>query len=612
MTHHFIRTVFVCIFSALCAMGTESQSPAPGAQSSPPQAAPAQQPGQPQQRRTVFESATVLRATTRLVVLDVVATNHKGEVITDLKAADFTLLEDGKPQEIAAFSFQHPAPAGTAPLELKAMQLPANVFTNVPHYNVNTALSVILLDALNTTTLNQAQAREAMIKYLAKIPAGQPVAVYTLGSKLQMVQDFTTDPSALKSVISNMKIQRSPVQDNPTGNQEQILPSGVFEQMTPQMQQQVMQFEQERVSFQTDIRVQMTLSAMGALARTLSGYPGRKNLIWISETFPVNINPNTTLSGDIFTSARNYAPQIAQTAEALIDAQVAVYPVDARGLATPGVYQASTMGQDKFGRPMGRNPGMMSQGLSSESAELQASHNTMQEVAERTGGKAFYNSNDLEGAIGKSIEDGSTYYTLAYYPGNKEWNGKFRKISVKVSRSGVKLRSRLGYYAVDPKTAGTLDAKQQGIALGDALSPGMPISTGLRFEVGVIAPSEKTQYKVVVNFIVDPHGVSFELKPDGTEYARVDFVIQVYTSAGKAGQTETAAVEYALPADAFKKVMQSGVRCQKVFDLAPGEYFLRLGVRDTQSGLIGTANGKVTVAQGAAVTPAGNAEEKKQ
>jgi VWFA-related protein len=584
MTHQINKAIIFFLLSGFCAITTDSQSPAPAPQASPQQAAaPAQQqPAQPQQKRTVFESATVLRATTRLVVLDVVATNNKGEAITDLKKEDFTVMEDGKPQEVAVFSFQHPAPAGTAPLEPIAMQLPANVFTNVPRFNVNNALSVILLDALNATTLNQAQAREAMLKYLARIPAGQPVAVYTLGSKLQMVQDFTTDPSELKKVISNLKIQRSPVQDSPTGNQEQVLPSGVFEQMTPQMQQQVMQFEQERVSFQTDIRVQLTLSAMGALARTLAGYPGRKNLIWISETFPLNINPNTTLSGDIFASARNYAPQIAQAAQSLIDAQVAVYPVDARGLATPAVYQASTMGQDKFGRPMGRNPGMMSQGLSDESSELQASHSTMQEVAERTGGKAFYNSNDLEGAIGKSIEDGSTYYTVAYYPANKEWNGKFRKISVKVNRSGVKLRNRLGYYGVDPKTAGTLDAKQQGIALGDALNPGMPISTGLRFEARVLPPSEKSQNKVVVDFIVDPHGISFELKPDGAEYARVEFVVQAYTRAGKALQPETAAVEYALPADAFKKVMQIGVRTQKVFDLAPGEYFLRLAVRDTQ------------------------------
>jgi hypothetical protein len=139
----------------------------------------------------------------------------------------------------------------------------------------------------------------------------------------------------------------------------------------------------------------------------------------------------------------------------------------------------------------------------------------------------------------------------------------------------------------------------------------MPVSTGLRFEARVLPPSEKSQNKVVVDFIVDPHGISFELKPDGTEYARVDFVIQVYNAAGKEIQTESAAVEYAFAPDAFKNVMQSGVRGQKVFDLAPGEYFLRLAVRDTQSGLIGTTNGKVSVAQGAGAPAAGKTVEKK-
>src|SRR5262249_31108665 len=161
--------------------------------------------------------------------------------------------------------------------------------------------------------------------------------------------------------------------------------------------------------------------------------------IWISEAFPIGIDPDLTLSTGSFNSMRNYAPEVAETAEALTDAQIAVYPVDARGLVNYSVFDASNSGRDKFGRSISR-PGRMQQEISRQSAELASAHGAMNELADRTGGKAFYNRNDLDVAIRKSIDDGSTYYTLAYYPENKDWNGKFRKIRVKVKRDGVKLR----------------------------------------------------------------------------------------------------------------------------------------------------------------------------
>ena len=130
----------------------------------------------------------------------------------------------------------------------------------------------------------------------------------------------------------------------------------------------------------------------------------------------------------------------------------------------------------------------MATAVSDESAQLQNVHGTMRDMADRTGGMAFYNTNGLDGAIRKSIEDGSTYYTLAYYPEDKNWNGKFRKIQVKVNRSGVKLRHRMGYYAVDPRLFADQNQKQQESAFGLALNLDSPISTGLPFNALVIPP----------------------------------------------------------------------------------------------------------------------------
>jgi len=290
---------------------------------------------------------------------------------------------------------------------------------------------------------------------------------------------------------------------------------------------------------------------------------------------------------------------VAETAESLTDAQIAVYPVDARGLVTYSVFDASNSGRDKFGRSMGR-PGRMQQEISRQSAELASAHGTMNELADRTGGKAFYNRNDLDVAIRKSIDDGSTYYTLAYYPENKNWNGKFRKIHVKVDRQGVKVRHRLGYYALDPKMITEADQKRRATTFGKALSLDFPVSTGLRFHAGVVQPSDKTENRVLVNFGLDPHAISFEKQDDGLQHAIVDCAVQAYTEKGKLIKTEVTTLRMALKPDTFTRLMRTVVPCQRSIDLAPGNYLLRLGVMDDNTSLIGTTNARVTIALPAA------------
>lgn len=589
--------IFVIVSVVAVGIG-QQQPPASGSRTPAPQGGESNAP--------VYESATVLKTTTRLVVVDVVATNKKGEAVTDLERQDFTVLEDGKEQTVRVFSFQQPrSPAtGQTSAAAAAPRVPDNVFSNAPRSSPGSALNVVLMDALNTTAPHQAYVRDQMIKFLGKMPQGRPVAVYTLGSKLTLLQDFTSDPETLRDVVKKLKGNISPLLDNPAGGPEQeLLPPGVADSglLPAAMLQSMMQFEQERTSFQTDLRVTYTLSALNAIARSLSGYPGRKNLIWLSEAFPISIDPNMELTGDVFAGTRNYGPQIAATADNLIDAEIAIYPVDARGLVTSSVFDAASTGRDKFGRSM--NGPRMGTAISNEAAQLQNVHGTMNDMAERTGGRAFYNRNDIDGVIGKSIDDGSTYYTLAYYPENKDWNGKFRKIQVKVNRPGVNLRHRLGYYAVDPKVFAEQNKNHQGILFGEALSPDSPVATGLRFDARVTQPSAQTQNKVLVEYALDAHAMSFDHQADGLQHAQVVCVVQAYNSKGKLIKTEGGTITASLKPDTYSKVMRSGFPCKQLIELPPGSYLLRFGVRDDSTGLIGTANGKVTVTQ----TSAGDA-----
>jgi VWFA-related protein len=144
-----------------------------------------------------------------MVVVDVVAHDKKDLAVTDLEATDFSLKENGKEQTISTFNFQHP---GSAPLpSVSGVMLPPHAFRNAPRFQAASALNVVLLDGLNSNVVEQAYVRVEMIKFLSKLPQGEPVAIYALGKKLYLLQDFTTDLDELKKTIEAFKGQSSPL-----------------------------------------------------------------------------------------------------------------------------------------------------------------------------------------------------------------------------------------------------------------------------------------------------------------------------------------------------------------------------------------------------------------
>ncbi|HEY6250830.1 MAG TPA: VWA domain-containing protein, partial [Candidatus Angelobacter sp.] len=500
-----------------------AQSSAPAAASPTPAPANKQNPD-------LSGPATVLKVKTRLVVVNVVAQNSKGQPVTDLKAEDFTLTEEDKPQQISAFSLQQFGAQNIA-AKPQIPTMPANMVTNLPQYQTSGPWNVLLIDALNSTLPNQAYMREQMVKFLEKLPSGQPIAVYLLGSKLRLVQDFTSDPDLLKQAISSLRGHGSVVLSNPAGTSpETDLPQGSIANATlasiPGLRAQILAFQEEHTGAQTDFQVLYTLKALNSLGRTLAGYPGRKNLIWLSEAFPFDIlsvhNHNN----------RDYSNDVAATGSLLSDAQVAIYPVDARGLVNYSTFSVGTDPNQGASSSLSSTTlnGPMGQQMNAEANVLMAAHTTMSDLAEKTGGKAFWGHNNLDGEVRESLTDGSTYYTLAYYPDNKDWNGNFRTIHLKVNRNGIKLRYRLGYFA-DDRTAFTKEPQaKQDVALNQALSLDWPIATALRFTAEVMPPSAATQNKVVVRFRIDPRSLNFEQGSDGFEHVAVLCAVRAYST----------------------------------------------------------------------------------
>jgi len=304
-------------------------------------------------------TASVLKVMTRLVVVDVIVLDHKGVPVTDLKTEDFSLREEGAEQKIRVFNFQQSTQSQGQPATLVAATLPPRRITNMPRFKTNSTLNVLLLDGINVTSQNQKYAREQMLKFLEKLPAGQPLAVYALGPKLRMLQDFTTDPALLREAVKKARDNAMGVRSETSNAAD--LPAGMLEQMPDAMLQSILRFGQDQAINQLDERVNLTLTQLSALAGNLAGYPGRKNLIWLSESFPayfVPSNPTIGTSNGVPSTIqpliKSYQTQIDHAADLLSNAQVAVYPVDAATLSNRDAY-SSLSNTDSNGQYLGRS-----------------------------------------------------------------------------------------------------------------------------------------------------------------------------------------------------------------------------------------------------------------
>ena len=176
------RAFFVFLAFALVCVQTESQTAS----------------GQPQD---VMHSDQTLRTNTRLVVVDVVATDSKGQPVPDLKASDFTLLEDGKPQKISGFNFEH---HGGSLTHTAQIQLPPSVVTNAPTFQSN-SLNVILFDVSNGDFTEQVYARDQLLKFLNGAALDRPVAIYAMQAQLKLLHDFSTDNKSLSAAVAKYR-----------------------------------------------------------------------------------------------------------------------------------------------------------------------------------------------------------------------------------------------------------------------------------------------------------------------------------------------------------------------------------------------------------------------
>jgi VWFA-related protein len=544
--------------------------------------------------------APTIRVTTHMVVVDVVVTDKQGKAITGLHPEDFVVEENGKVQKVSTLT----TPAENAPGAPPA--LPPGIYSNRPQYRSSGApITLMLLDALNTPFSDQAYARRQMLAFVKEhFRPSDRMAVFTLTGPLNVLQDFTSDPQVLytalqgyrpqtqpltsaalpatsseqgpgttSSTVATLDASSQPPSDSADASAGSPRGGGGAAAAIANAQAALQSFETAHQAYAKDQYAVLTLSALNSLARILGGLPGRKNLIWVTGDLPFSFIPedrtmtqeeideaqsgiNTRRVGEHVagnlaeTFRQSHAEDIREVAARLASAQVAVYPVDARGLSI--------------------------------SSDID-SQETMREMARETGGRAYVNQNEIKVGVERAFDDESAAYTLGYYPENKKYDGKYRSIKVKVKRDGIEIHNRRGYYAIDPTQVKGYNAKREvESAQGDVVP-----STLVSFMAQVKLPSANSDHsKIGVIFLVDASTLSAEDVPGG-KHLNVDFYANIY-SGGKSVASGGKKIDQVFDSNTYQQIVQHGLATQ--LDLEPQRGQLRLAVQDARTGLVGTIN----------------------
>ncbi len=518
------------------------------------------------------------RVTTRLVLVDVVVEDGKGRPVQDLRPGEISVFEDGRPVKTAFVTLETLGPARAVP------SLPPHVHTNRPEYRSSPGpATILLLDGLNTPMQDQANARVQLLKYVStQLKPGQPVAVFALGNSLRLLQDFTEDASLLQSAMASLRPMFSRELSMEDSGQ-QIPPSR--ESRLATVTQGLREFYTQHAIFARERRVAVTLAALRTIARSVATLPGRKNLVWVSASFPLTS----------FETRASFANEVRLTTMLLTDARIAMYPVDARGLVGPSIADASRPGVDPrsgyllVGAAYG-------DAILKEAEKMSGPLQTMDELATLTGGRVFANRNDIDNAVAASVREGESYYVTGYYPENKIWNGKFRRLRVTVARPGVKVRHRRGYYAIDP-AVWNKGAKAAHADLAAALATGAAPATSVLFDARFAPASGPPTSKLLIDFLVGPATLSPQTVGDGSRRYQVDFhVVAVKSDGSVAARRDLRSGRIVKKAD-LEVLEQQGVPFSTELDLAPGTYQIRLAVQDTATGLFGTLTAPVTLSE---------------
>ena len=594
---------------------------------------------QPSKQSSAPDAGFVLRQTVRRVRVDVVVTDGQGRPVKGLAASDFRVAENSRPQTIRQFEWHG---EDFTPNALpRRPPLPVRTFMNLPLAPEGGPLTVLLYDVLNTPLDEQSSARRQVLDFL-KENSGRRIAVFLLGDRLRILQGFTQDTDSLVHAAANagtmprsstylfsdtseLDLLNALAADAASNSSGHAAPdASAALRHAAEMEANA---EAEYASFQLDRRIAITLDALAEIGHFLSGVPGRKSLLWFSGSFPAAIFPDPDKSPILSApdsllrddAARSYIERMRKTTDLLNTAEVAVYPIDARGLQTNAASSASG-----DARP-GTVPNALktSQSFFSRSASEFA---TMDELSEQTGGRAFYNTNGLKEALKKAADDGDSYYSLVYAPSDTKFDGNLRRISVHLATGHYHLAYRRTYFADNlDAPVHTETAVDEAAAIADTMMGasdfGAPPAHDLIFaahlepignpapataeQIDALAPYRKQAANIAHRKITEPL-VPIMMQSYAIVYAVASTQLDLPQSVGDRYQSDLSFATLAfdedgetlwgtktqmkdsIPASKLDGIRKNGFQAVQAITIPATTAVIRLVVRDEHSGRMGS------------------------
>ena len=513
-----------------------------------------------------------IRAGVELIYVNVVVRDGSGNIVRNLKREDFSLVEDDKAQEITAFDFEEvpsdPAPA-TEPLPPVQPILKADAAKPAPGADKSAAarpdaidfknrrLIVLLLDSSSMQPEELERATVSAHEYAEKrLTPADLVAVAAIGSSLQIVQDFTSDREALAAAIDKVSgVDALGFGEGSALTGEETDADGFVAD------------DSEFNVFNTDRR----LAAIEQLSDALAPIQQKKSIVYFSS--------GVTQRGE------DNQVQLRAAIDRAVKANVSIYPVDARGLTAivPGGAASESSGRGGTSMFSGR-------GVASQFSSQSASQDTLVSLATDTGGKAFLDTNDFAGVYTRVIADTSAYYLIGYSSTNPAHDGRFRRIKIRLNKSGLKVEHRNGYYATrDFIHSGKEDRERQ---LQDQLLTDLSSTDLTVWMSTAFFRLADDRFYVPVSIAVPGSEIPFA-QSSSQDRATIDIIgLMRDTEQRPVGRLRDTVKLSVQPAQDVKR---KTVQYETGFTLPPGRYKLKVVLRENEGGTVGSYESDVVV-----------------
>jgi VWFA-related protein len=560
-----------------------------------------QQPEQPKGQADAKAQPDAYKFAVRanLVLVPVIVTDKQGKHVAGLKAEDFEVKEDGAVQKISRID---ELTADSVKVERPAME--AGAFTNEIVAEHPKKLEILALDQLNTPFGSSADANRGLLNYLAKnVDSNTLLALVSFRPNgVHLIHNFTSDPAVLATAIRKAQAnvnthdtltqtisgEGSEADAEVAMIQALLAPvdfsgnsaNGLAAASRAAMNQGYANVDASRQS-QAALA---TLECLQQLSQYFAGVAGRKSLIWASTAFPFGLG-----AGGKEMSRGTTLDDWERTFHMLLDANIAVYPVDVSGLTQTGpannIQSLNSTAIQTGGAEggVGARSGMLDQVATGRLVDPNVGRQeTMRQLAEMTGGQAFYNSNNLSDLFHRAGDDCSQYYMLAYYTSNTGKPG-WRKLSVKVHQDGTKIRTRTGfYYQASAANAEQKRRADEMMAVNSDLSfTTVPLS-GRWLQVEPAGEQRKVHFTLTI-----PAGIAM-IDTEHDRHISLDFRIVAVDSTGKAVGNIGQRMETNLPPEDAQTIQNKGIDYANELTLPPGNYRVRFIVRDNLRETLGS------------------------